>query len=49
MIDFTIKRCNSVIGGLNFQLVYKFDDAKEIYLTKIDYSSLLFAQNLPFP
>lgn len=48
MIDFTIKRCNSVIGGLNFQLVYKFDDAKEIYLAKIDYSSSIICSEFAF-
>ena len=48
MINFTIKRCNSIIGGLNFQLVYKFNDTKEIDLTKIDYSSSIICSEFAF-
>ncbi len=48
MINLTIKRCNSIIGGLNFQLAYKFDDDKEIDWTKIDYSSSIICSEFAF-
>ena len=48
MINFTIKRCNSIVGGLNFQLAYKFDYDKEIDLTKIDYSSSIICSEFAF-
>ena len=48
MINFSIKRRSSIIGGLNFQLAYKFDDVKEIDLTKIDYLSSIRCSEFAF-
>ncbi len=38
MINFTVKNCDSIQGGLCFQLIPKFDDSTQISLDKVDCS-----------
>lgn len=48
MIDFDIRKCNSLAGGLNFQLAYRYDNNSEIDLTDIDFSQSIICSEYAF-